>query len=67
MIVTQDLTTTTTGTGITGDMILIGDGIPDSLVSLTPTGGIIIFGILFLAGVIAHLADRRFSLREDLE
>ena len=36
---------------------------PSSAIQVS-TGGITIFVILFLAGVIAHLLDRRFNLRE---
>jgi hypothetical protein len=67
MIVTQDSTTITTGTGTTGDMTLTGDGSNHSSAIQTSTGGITIFVILFLAGVIAHLVDRRFNLRQDQE
>ena len=62
-----DLTTTTIGTIIHGDMTLIGNGTHGFSATQTSTGGIIILGILFLAGVIAHLVDRRFNLREDQE
>jgi len=62
-----DLTTTTIGTGIIGDMTSTGSGTLGSSAIQTSTGGIIILGILFLAGVIAHLLDRRLSLRQDQE
>jgi len=62
-----DLTTTTIGTIIHGDTTLIGSGTLGSSATQTSTGGIIILGILFLAGVIAHLVDRRFNLRQDQE
>ena len=60
MIVTQDSTTMTTGTGTTGDTILTGGGSNPSSAIQVSTGGVTIFVILFLAGVIAHLLDRRF-------
>jgi hypothetical protein len=62
-----DLTTITVGTGTTGDTTLIGTGIQDSSAIQISTGGITIFVILFLAGVIAHLLDRRLSLKQDQE
>jgi len=62
-----DLTTTTIGTIIHGGMTSTGSGIQDSSATQTSTGGIIILGILFLAGIIAHLVDRRFNLRENQE
>jgi len=62
-----DLTTTTIGTTIIGGMTSTGSGTHGFSATQTSTGGIIILGILFLAGVIAHLVDRRFNLREDQE
>jgi len=62
-----DLTTTTIGTGTVGDTTLIGSGTHGFSATQTSTGGIIILGILFLAGIIAHLVDRRFNLRENQE
>jgi hypothetical protein len=40
---------------------LIGDGSSPFLLTQTNFGGVIIFAILILAGVIAHLVDRRFN------
>ena len=67
MTLIQDLTTITTGTGTTGATILIGDG--NNLSSLTQTsfGGVITFAILILAGVIAHLLDRKSNQKLDIE
>ena len=63
----NNLTTITAGTGTTGATILIGDGSPTGMVNQTNFGGIMIFAILILAGVIAHLIDRRLNQKLDLE
>jgi len=62
MITIQDLTGIITGTGTTGDTIILGDG--------TTTGGmyLIVIGIILLV-IIAHLLDRKYSqeMFQDLE
>ena len=62
MITIQDLTGIITGTGTTGDTIILGDG--------TTTGGtyLIIIGIILLV-IIAHLLDRKYNqeMFQDLE
>ena len=65
MTLIQDLTTITIGTGTTGATILIGDGNLTGTINQTNFGGITIFVILILAGVIAHLADRRSNQKQD--
>ena len=63
MITIHDLTGIITGTGTTGDTIILGGG--------TTTGGthlIIIIGIILLV-IMAHLLDRKLNLKmfQDLE
>tara|TARA_B100000900_G_scaffold248332_1_gene211350 strand:- start:2319 stop:2546 length:228 start_codon:yes stop_codon:yes gene_type:complete len=60
MITTQDSTTIITGTGTTGDTIILGDGIN--------TGGteLIIIGLVLLV-IIAHLLDRKLGRKLDLD
>jgi len=65
MTLIQDLTTIITGTGTTGATILIGDGTNGGIVNQTDTGGTMILGILILAGVIAHLADRWLNQKQN--
>jgi hypothetical protein len=66
MTLIQDLTTITTGTGTTGATILIGDGSLTGITNQIDFGGAMILGILILAGVIAHLLDRRSNQKLDL-
>jgi len=60
MITIQDSTTIITGTGTTGDTIILGDGIN--------TGGteLIITGLVLLV-IIAHLLDRKLGRKLDLD
>jgi hypothetical protein len=67
MTLIQDLTTITTGTGTTGVTISIGDGSLTGITNQIDFGGAMILGILILAGVIAHLLDRRSNQKLDLE
>jgi uncharacterized membrane protein len=67
MTLIQDLTTITAGIGTTGATISIGNGSSPFLLTQINFGGITIFAILILAGVIAHLVDRKLNQKFDLD